>query len=259
MKDELNIVKVGGKLIEDETALDNVLGAFASMKSPKLLVHGGGNKASELESRLGLKPRMVGGRRITSLESLDVVVMVYAGLLNKNLVASLQGRGCIAIGMSGADGDLVRARKRPVSDLDYGYAGDVTGINLLTLQQLLEAGLSPVVCALSHNGKGQLLNTNADTIATEIAIAASNRYKTQLHYCFDLPGVLEDPNDPGSVIQELNLNTYKSLREEGVISGGMLPKLDNCFRALEYGVSNIRIGGSQLISGAPQPHTVLMQ
>lgn len=257
MKTKLQVVKVGGKLLEDQVLFPRILKAYASLPEPKILVHGGGNKASEMESRLGLQPRMVGGRRITSAESLDVVVMVYAGLLNKRIVAGLQALDCNALGLCGADGSLINARKRPVMDLDFGYVGDVTSVHHNHMNALLQAGFSPILCALSHDGKGQLLNTNADTIATEVAIAMSDTYEVELKYCFDLPGVMKNPQDKDTLFPELDESGYQKLKENGIIHGGMLPKLDNCFYALQKGVRGIRVGSSEIISDTSKPHTIL--
>lgn len=257
MKTKLQVVKVGGRLLEDKVLLPRILKAFASLSAPKILVHGGGNKASEMESKLGLQPRMIGGRRITSEESLDVVVMVYAGLLNKSIVAGLQALDCNAIGLCGADGSLIKARKRPVMDLDFGFVGDVTSVHGKHMSALLHADFSPILCALTHDGKGQLLNTNADTIATEVAIAMSEYFDVELKYCLDLPGVMEDPEDQDTLFPELDESGYRKLKENGVIQGGMLPKLDNCFHALKQGVRGIRIGNSDIISDTSKPHTFL--
>ncbi len=257
MKKQLHIVKIGGSLMEEPGSQQQLVQAFTQLDGPKILVHGGGGKASQLESALGLEPKMVHGRRITSPESLEVVVMVYAGLLNKTLVAALQAQKCNALGVCGADANLIAARKRPVRELDYGLVGDVTAVNTEALSTLLEAGYSPVLCAITHDGKGQLLNTNADTIATEIAIQMGQSHEVILHYCFDRPGVLKNPGDATSIIPRLDHASYHQLKAQGVIHGGMLPKLDNCFRALQSGVSQIRLGSIAMLIQPDEPYTLL--
>lgn len=247
MKPQLSIVKIGGNIIESPEELSEFLSLFAALPNPKILVHGGGKRASQIEARLGLIPKMHQGRRITDNDSLDVVVMVYAGLLNKNVVAHLQALQCNAIGMSGADANSILAVKRPVKDIDYGWAGDVTKVNYRTVDKLLKADLVPVFCALTHDGKGQLLNTNADTIASELAIGLSSQYQTTLYYCFEKKGVLADVTDDNSVIKYIDEAAYLKLKAEGVIADGMLPKMDNCFHALYNDVSRVCIGDKGML------------
>ena len=206
-------------------------------------MHGGGRRASELIRELGREPRMVEGRRITDAPTLEIVTMVYGGLLNKNLVAKLQARGRNALGMSGADGNIIKSVKRPVGEIDYGFAGDVVAVDGAALRGLVDAGFTPVLCALTHDGAGQLLNTNADTIANEVAIAlARTGLSVSLQYAFELPGVLRDINDPGSLIEQLTPKTYAAYRADGTIAGGMVPKLDNAFAAVGAGVARVVIG-----------------
>ncbi len=250
MKKKLNIVKIGGHIIENDTELQKFLKLFAAMESPKILVHGGGKKASEVLAKMGISPKMMNGRRITDKASLEVVTMVYGGLTNKTIVAKLQALGCDALGMSGADANAIQAHKRPAKEIDYGFAGDVDGVNTEKLAQLMGIGLTPVFCALTHDKKGQLLNTNADTIASELAIGLSPIFDIVLNYCFELDGVLRDINDTGSVIKKIDMESYKHLIAEGIISDGMLPKIHNCFHALQRGVSEVRIGNKGLF--APQ-------
>ncbi|MEJ2584606.1 MAG: acetylglutamate kinase [Robiginitalea sp.] len=247
MKQRITVVKIGGALLEEEARLAMISNAFASLDGMRILVHGGGQRASQLSRVLGIEPKMTGGRRITDAKTLEVVTMVYAGWANKTLVARLQSLGCNAIGLSGADADLIRAVRRPVKEIDYGFVGDVEGVAVTTLIQLLQAGLTPVFCALTHDKKGQLLNTNADTIAAEIARALSNDYDTRLYYCFDKKGVLRDLSDPKSTIPRIDLPTFKRLQEEGVIAEGMMPKLHNAFQALKGGVKEVRIGPPEML------------
>lgn len=242
MGERLSIVKIGGNIIEDHKALQVFLEHFSSLHSPKILVHGGGKKASELLPKLGIVPKMIQGRRITDAATLDVVTMVYGGLVNKTIVAQLQALGTNAIGMSGADANSIQAHKRPVGEIDYGFAGDVDGINSDGISNLLAIGLTPIFCALTHDQNGQLLNTNADTIASVLAVGLSTKFEVTLNYCFELNGVLEDIDDKDSVIPKIDTSSYKNLISQGSIADGMLPKLHNCFEALKQGVHEVRIG-----------------
>jgi len=257
MQFELSIVKIGGNVIGDKEQLSSFLDRFAQLMGPKILVHGGGNKATQVLKKMGIPPKMEGGRRITDRETLEVVTMVYGGLTNKTIVAQLQARRCNAIGLSGADANAIRAHKRPVKDIDYGFAGDVDEVDEKSISHLLVSGFVPVFCALTHNGEGQLLNTNADTIASEIAIAMSSKYKTTLYYCFEKKGVLLDRNDDQSVIKTINRSTYMDLREKGIISDGMLPKLENCFHALQKNVHKVCIGDISLLESEAELFTSL--
>ncbi len=235
------MVKIGGKVIDDPHALQNFLQAFARLRGNKILIHGGGKALSDLSTRLGLAPRMVDGRRITDHETLELAVMVYGGLVNKKIVAALQALGQNALGLSGADGNLIRAKKRPPGKVDYGWVGDVERINDRAIYDLLQIGFTPVFCALTHDGQGHLLNTNADTVATEIAIALSNRFAVRLLFGLELPGVLRDVNDASSLITYLTRKEYEALLQNKRIHSGMLPKLENAFRALRSGVKNVFI------------------
>ena len=243
----LTVLKIGGNILNNPAALYEALDYFASLIEPAVLVHGGGRKASEVLTAMGRQPMMVDGRRITDAATLEIVTMVYAGLINKNVVAQLQARGSNAIGLSGADAGAVLAEKRAViGGLDYGYAGDVKGVNAPLLDQLLRLGLRPVLCPITHDANGQLLNTNADTIASETARAlAAHGYTVSLKYCFELPGVLRDIDDRTSVIEQLTPDTYGAYKREGVIHGGMLPKLDNAFAAIAAGVDQVVIADLQ--------------
>jgi acetylglutamate kinase len=257
MKSKLAVIKIGGNIIENKEELSSFLGLFAKMDGPKILVHGGGKKATQILKKMGITPKMEGGRRITDAESLEVVTMVYGGLTNKTIVAQLQAFACNAIGLSGADADAIRAHKRPVKDIDYGFAGDVDGVNAKSISNLLDSGFVPVFCALTHNGEGQLLNTNADTIASEIAIGMSHSYETTLYYCFEKKGVLLDMADDNSVIKTIDSKTYMELQENKVISDGMLPKLENCFHALQKNVYKVCIGDISMIDSEPNLFTTL--
>lgn len=256
-KQLLKIVKIGGNIINNEDALYSFLKDFSAMESPKILVHGGGKRATEISEALGLKPKMIEGRRVTDDETLEVVTMVYAGLLNKKITAQLQKINCNALGLSGADANCILAHKRIVSNIDYGFAGDVDAINAEFIEVLLQHNVMPVFCAITHDKNGQLLNTNADTIASEISIAMSKFYEVELNFVFELKGVLLNIADKDSVIQYINLKKYEQLIEDGVISDGMVPKLHNCFNALKKGVQKVNIGDASLIKNTPNLFTVL--
>lgn len=241
--DKLNIIKIGGNIVENELALHNFVKAFTSLEGKKILVHGGGKIASKIAKDLGIEAKMIDGRRITDADTLKIVTMVYAGLANKNIVALLQANKCDAIGLSGADANTIQTEKRPVRQIDYGFAGDMTpkSINAKRIQNLLDINLCPVFSAITHSGDGQLLNTNADTIASALAIGLAPYYDVSLIYCFEKKGVLKDVNDDASVIERINASNYQSLKEQKIIADGMIPKLDNAFDALALGVKNVII------------------
>lgn len=239
----LSVLKIGGNIINNPAALHEALDYFASLVEPAILVHGGGRKASQVITEMGREPVMIDGRRITDEATLEIVTMVYAGLLNKNVVAQLQNRGTNAIGLSGADANAIQAEKRPVKDIDYGFAGDVKAVNAPLLDGLLRLGLRPVMCPITHDRKGQLLNTNADTIANEMATAmAVHGYEVSLQYCFEFPGVMRDIEDLESAIPALTPDSYAGFKADGTIVGGMIPKLDNAFAAVAAGVKEVVIG-----------------
>ncbi len=242
MKPEVTIVKIGGALIDAPSKLQAVLKDFARLPGRKILVHGGGSKATTLGKRLGIPAEMHRGRRITSATTLELVVQVYAGLINKQIVAGLQAQSCQALGVSGADANLILATRRPVQSVDYGFVGDVVEVQKEHLNALMDMGFVPVFCAITHDGRGQLLNTNADTIAAEIAIAMAGSFDVTLLYCFDRKGVMRDVNDADSVVERLDKESCMKWSKAGVIHEGMLPKLDNCFNALENGVRRVKIG-----------------
>ncbi len=257
MKQDLKIVKIGGNIINNEENLRSFLKNFSQINSPKILVHGGGNLATKMAKELGLQPKMVGGRRITDQANLEVVTMVYAGLLNKNIVANLQNNHCNAIGLTGADANTIVAHKRMVKDIDYGFAGDVDKVDAKSIQLFLENGITPVFCAITHNKNGQLLNTNADTIAAEIAKSLGNFYKVELVYCFEKNGVLKSMEDENSVIENIDSTSYQQLKENNTIAEGMLPKMKNCFEALDAGVDSVVIGNPTVITNKDQKFTTL--
>jgi acetylglutamate kinase len=251
--DNLYIIKIGGHIIDDASKLSSFLKEFAAVPGKKILVHGGGKLATKLAEKMGIVQQLVDGRRITDAETLKVVTMVYAGLVNKNIVASLQAAHCNAIGLCGADGDTILAHKRNHPVMDFGFVGDVDAINSTLIGDLLERNITPVFAPITHDQQGQLLNTNADTIAQEIAKAMSVSFQTILVYSFEKAGVLLDVNDESTVIQKIDPGYYRRLRNDNTIYAGMIPKLDNAFAAIENGVSKVIIGNagnlSALISG----------
>lgn len=241
MREPLTIIKVGGKIVEEKETLNKLLSDFSGISGRKILVHGGGRSATALASRLGIETKMVDGRRITDNDMLEVVTMVYGGLVNKNIVAGLQARGMNAIGLTGADGNTMLSDKRPVKDIDYGFVGDVKAVNVEFISSLLDSGITPVLAPLTHDGNGQMLNTNADTIAGETAKAMASKYDVTLIFCFEKPGVLLHEDDDNSVIPHITHNDFSLLVENGTISGGMIPKIQNAFKALQAGVTSVLI------------------
>jgi len=246
--DKLQVVKIGGNVIENREALLDFLKDFATLSGPKILIHGGGKEATQMAEKLGIEVQLIEGRRITDTQNLELITMLYAGKLNKTIVAHLQALGCNSLGLSGADGNSILAEKRPPNPIDFGFVGDLTKINNNLFEILLQNGISPVCCALSHDGKGQLLNTNADTIAATVAGAMSRNFEVHLNYCFEKNGVLLDLNDASSLIKPINENQYLNLKEEGILHTGMIPKLENCFNALRAGVKQVKIGNPKMIT-----------
>lgn len=239
---KLTIVKVGGAVVEDEAQLALLLQGFKQIEGAKILVHGGGRRATKVAAALGIESRMVGGRRITDAQMLEVVTMVYGGLVNKNIVARLQALGVDAAGLTGADMDVIRSHRRPLKDgIDFGFVGDVERVNAQRLKALLDEGLTPVLAPLTHDGSGSMLNTNADTIASETARALAKLCDVTLVYCFEKPGVLADPDDDTSVIPAITRADFARLTADGTISGGMLPKIENALAAVEAGVRKVVI------------------
>jgi acetylglutamate kinase len=247
MKTKLTIVKVGGVILDDNLLFEEFLKNFSLINENKIIVHGGGIIASNYMIRLGIIPKMINGRRITDSKTLDIAIMTYAGLVNKKIVSKLQKLNCNSIGLSGADGNLIKSKIRKVNKIDYGFVGDIEKINDEFLFNLLNSNLTPTICSLTHDKKGQLLNTNADTIASKIAIAMSKYYNVTLKYCFDKPGVLMDQNSNTSIKKNITKNEFKKLVDNKIISDGMIPKLENCFHALENGVNKIYIGDLDII------------
>src|SRR5690606_37653351 len=250
-------VKIGSNLLDEPRDFEKALDLFSKMEGTKILVHGGGKTATEIGERLGVETKMINGRRITDPESLDIAIMIYGGLTNKKIVAQLQAFGTDAIGMSGADANAIRAYKRPIKNVDFGLVGDVDLVNSYAVFKLLQAGFTPIFCALTHDGKGQLLNTNADTIAAELAIAMSEQFDTTLYYCFEKKGVLQDIRDGDSVIYHIDSKAYDELLAYGTISEGMLPKMHNCFYALRNQVSKVCIGNAGMLEANNMEYTTL--
>lgn len=249
MKHPLTIVKVGGAVVEDEARLSRLLADFSAIEGRKVLVHGGGRRATAVASSLGIESKMVGGRRITDSQMLEVVTMVYGGLVNKNIVARLQACGIDALGLTGADIDVIRSHKRPVKDVDYGFVGDVERVDGGKLSQLIESGITPVMAPLTHDGQGNMLNTNADTIAAETAKALAGQYDVTLIFSFEKKGVLARPDDDDSLIPVITRADYMRYAADGTVSGGMLPKLENAFNAISAGVSRVNITLATAIDG----------
>jgi acetylglutamate kinase len=250
MKQTLTIVKVGGAVVEDEVQLAQLLKDFSAIPGRKVLIHGGGRRATQVAASLGIESKMVGGRRITDAEMLSVVTMVYGGLVNKNLVARLQANGVNALGLTGADIDVIRSHKRPLKDgIDFGFVGDVDRADGQMLSRLIEAGITPVMAPLTHDGQGNILNTNADTIASETAKALASIYDVTLIYSFEKKGVLSNPDDDDSVIPTINRADFERYKADGTISGGMLPKIENALSAIDAGVSRVIITLATAIDG----------
>jgi len=256
-KNTLKIIKIGGNVIDDAQALSSFLYIFSLIEGPKILVHGGGKSATALAEQTGLEVKMIDGRRITDAATLELITMVYAGKINKTIIAQLQALDCNAVGFTGADGNTITSEKRPVSIIDYGFVGDVKLVETSTLELLLNNNISPVFCAITHDKNGQLLNTNADTIASELAIAFAAQFEVELYYCFEKKGVLKDVNDDNSVIQTITKSSYKKLLDAQLIFSGMLPKLNNCFHALDHEVSKVCIGTPEMLLDSKAIFTTL--
>lgn len=239
--DKLTIIKVGGKIVEEEQSLRQLLKDFSLIVGYKVLVHGGGRSATKLAEKLGIESRMVNGRRVTDRDTLEIVTMVYGGLVNKNIVAGLQALGVNALGLTGADMNIIRSEKRPVKEVDYGFVGDVKEVNSETLSSLIQQGIVPILAPLTHDKEGNILNTNADTIAGEAAKALALKFDVTLIYCFEKKGVLMNENDDQSVIPDINKAMFEQLVKDGIVQGGMIPKLENAFQAIEKGVKEVII------------------
>ena len=250
MKEKLTIVKVGGAVVEDEAQLSQLLKDFSAIEGNKVLIHGGGRRATQVAASLGIESKMVGGRRITDADMLSVVTMVYGGLVNKNLVARLQANGVNALGLTGADMDVIRSHKRPIKDgVDFGFVGDVDRADGEMLSRLIKAGITPVMAPLTHDGQGNILNTNADTIASETAKALASIYDVTLIFSFEKKGVLRNPDDDESVISTITRSDFMNYKADGTISGGMIPKIENAFSAIDAGVKQVIITLATAIDG----------
>lgn len=250
LKKTLTIVKVGGAIVEDDTRIAQLLRDFKAIQGSKILVHGGGRNATQVAQALGIESKMVGGRRITNADMLRVVTMVYGGLVNKNIVAKLQSIGINALGLTGADMNIIISHKRPMKDgIDFGYVGDTDKVNGEALFSLLNSGITPVIAPLTHDGNGNLLNTNADTIASEIAKSLAKTYEVILIYCFEKQGVLSNPDDENSIIPNINHESFNEYMAEGIINNGMIPKIENALAAVDAGVSKVIITLATAIDG----------
>lgn len=238
---ELKVIKIGGNVIDNDLALERFLRDFAALEGRKILIHGGGKLATRMAERLEIKQQMVEGRRITDRATLDVVTMVYAGLINKRIVAMLQSFGCNAMGLSGADGGVIRANRRSPEPIDFGFVGDIAEVDGKRLQMLTTEGITPVICSIMHDGKGSLLNCNADSVASAVAGGVAKVEPAELIFCFDKAGVLREVNDPSSLISEITAETYPALKAEGVISDGMIPKVENALRSVAEGLQSVTI------------------
>ncbi len=244
---KLKIVKIGGEILDSQHELEKALDFFAQLQGNKILIHGGGKEATRLSVKMGIEPQVIDGRRVTSDKDLEIVTMVYAGLINKRVVAYLQSFGCNSIGLAGVDGNSILSEKRKKINIDYGWVGDVVEVNSTLIKILLEQNITPVFSAITHDKKGNLLNTNADTVASEIAIAMSNEFDTELLLCFDKSGLMTDITDSKSIVSKINFNIYNQYIENGIIKDGMIPKLKNGFNALENNVNRVIIGDYHII------------
>lgn len=255
---EITVVKIGGNVVDDPVSLHGFVENFAGLPGRKILVHGGGKEATRLCQGLGISTTMIDGRRVTDSDTLNVVTMVYAGLINKRIVARLQAAGCNAIGLSGADGDVIRAVRRDPHPIDYGHVGDIdpASVNDRLISRLLDDGLTPVFCAITHDGAGGLLNCNADSVASALAIAASRIGHANLCFCFEKAGVLADVEDPASVIGRITSRSYAYLRKDGIVSKGMIPKIDNAFKAIASGVESVTIKHAKDLSDSKAGTTI---
>lgn len=256
MKEKITVIKVGGKIVEESESLDSLLDRFSAIEGRKVLIHGGGRSATRIAEEMGIESRMVNGRRITDEATLKVVTMVYGGLVNKNIVAKLQARGINALGLTGADCNIIKAHKREVKEIDYGFVGDVERADGTMLKAIIEQGITPIVAPLTHDGKGNLLNTNADTMAAETAKALSHHYDVTLTYCFEFPGVMRNPEEPESVIPTITRESYRELLQDEIVTGGMIPKIDNAFNAIENGVAKVIITSAEAIDGIQGTHII---
>lgn len=243
VKQKLYVVKIGGNVIDSEE-LSSFLVEFSKLPSPKILIHGGGKKASQLATQLNIPQQIIKGRRITNSQTLEIAIMVYSGLINKTIVAQLQRLSLTCLGLCGVDANLLLANHRPIKEIDYGFVGDIYKVNTSFLSQILNNNITPIIAPLSVDIKGQILNSNADSVAQEIATSMVNFYSVSLIYCFEKNGVLLEVQNDQSVIAELSFSDYNTLKNRHIIQGGMLPKLDNCYSALQKGVKDVYIGNA---------------
>lgn len=251
----IKVIKIGGNIIDDQNALQKFLTDFSSIKTPKILVHGGGKLATKLAKKMGIEVKMKDGRRITDSDTLDIITMVYAGKINKNIIAELQSHQCNCIGFTGADGNSIVSQKRLPKPIDFGYVGDVEKVNTSVIELLIQNNITPIFSAITHNQKGQLLNTNADTIAAELSIALAKKHEVELYYCFEKNGLLENIEDENSVIESVNNESYPRLLKKGIIADGMLPKTENCIKAVNHRVSKVYIGKPEMLFTKNNKHT----
>lgn len=258
MSRPVNVVKIGGNVIDNPEALGAFIRTFAALEGPKILVHGGGKEATRLSQTMGVKTTMIEGRRVTDRATLDIVTMVYAGLINKRVVAGLQAAGCNAVGLSGADGNAIEATRRAAAPVDYGYVGDIdpAKVNGAFLSELINGGYTPVVCAICHDGKGGLLNCNADSVAGAVATGFAGLAPVRLTYCFEKPGVMTDVDDESTVIPLVTAESFTRLKEDGIVAAGMIPKLENALRCAAAGVAEVRICSADAI-GSDRGGTII--
>ena len=256
----IKVVKIGGNVIDNEAALAQFVVDFAALEGPKVLVHGGGKLATRLAEKLEIPTTMIDGRRVTDRQTLDVVTMVYAGLVNKHVVALLQAAGCNAIGLSGADANVVKATRRAAKPIDFGFVGDIAveGVDADFILSLTERGIVPVFCSIMHDGAGTLLNCNADSVASAVAVAVAQKAETELVFCFEKAGVMADIDDPNSVIAQICPQSYKTMLADGVVNKGMIPKIDGAFRALESGVRVVTIKHSEALTDAESGTKIML-
>ena len=253
----LKVIKIGGNIIDNQEELSAFLENFSKLKGPKILVHGGGKLATMLAHQMNIKVKMIEGRRVTDKATLEIITMIYAGRINKGIIAKLQANKCNSIGFSGADGNTIISIKRPVKKIDFGFVGDIVKVNTETGNLLLNNNITPVFCAITHDANGQLLNTNADTIASELAIAFADIFNVELYFCFEKKGVLKDINDDDSIIEKINSKNYQSLIDQGLIVDGMLPKLVNCFNAIKNNVKKVCVGTSEMLFNPSSKFTTI--
>lgn len=246
----VKVIKIGGNVVDNPEALSRFVRDFVKLPGRKILVHGGGKEATRMSAKLDIPTTMIEGRRVTTRETLDVVTMVYAGLVNKRIVSMLQAEGCNALGLTGADANAITASRRPAEPIDYGFVGDIApeGVNSTLISSLLDAGITPVYCAITHDGKGTLLNCNADTIASSVAVGAARVAPTELIFCFEQLGVMEDIERPDSLIPLITPDIYADLRARGIVNKGMIPKIDNAFKAIGSGVASVTIKHSDALT-----------